>query len=454
MHRTLAATTLLGAVAGHGMPQTYAASFGADPCEYPNMCPGKLYPRADKQTWMMNASTIIMPCNNSGYTDPSTTKGWGIVDFDWSNAKGKGTADGWVKHSPMDDEEMLFKQVQMTTSATEGTTVWVYRCSVYAYPWYTSVRTILDDPAYADWFVDFKPEGPWHAAKCDSNFNPPKCSNHYHMLEQTPGFPHGDGDCLAPGCDCGNSPCAFYLWNHSSTTIVKGQSFRDWFIDDYVLNKVGMSPLVSGFFWDDFWPLPNKPFPDSRGGAPGGTIPEDTGLTNETWGQITDAYNANMEALRVKTLAAGKFAWQLMWTGGLDTSVGNTEPKAIVQQANCAAMLRTQCTATAAPQTRAMMYGLQTNRTSRQPSDLTDLHQDLANFLLIRGPFAWLGHGWHGCSKDYPFPEEFNEDYGEPVNSGEVCKETGSGTGVFTREYTKASVQMDCNQWVGTITMK
>ena len=42
---------------------------------------------------------------------------------DWSNGKGTGTADGWAKHKPMDDEEMLFKQVQMTTAATKGTTV-------------------------------------------------------------------------------------------------------------------------------------------------------------------------------------------------------------------------------------------------------------------------------------------------------------------------------------------
>ena len=40
-------------------------------------------------------STIIMPCNNTGFTDPQTTLGWGIVDFDWSNKKGTGTADGW-----------------------------------------------------------------------------------------------------------------------------------------------------------------------------------------------------------------------------------------------------------------------------------------------------------------------------------------------------------------------
>ena len=75
----------------------------------------------------------MWPGNNSGYTDPSRTRGWGIVDFDWSNAKSG--PDGWARHKPMDDEEMLFKQVKLTTSASPGTTVWVYRCTVYGYPW-------------------------------------------------------------------------------------------------------------------------------------------------------------------------------------------------------------------------------------------------------------------------------------------------------------------------------
>ena len=72
-------------------------------------------------------------------------------------------------------------------------------CAASAYPWYTSVRKLLDDDAYSPWFIDFKPEGPWKGEKCDNNFSPPKCSNHYHMNEQTPGFPHGDGNCAAPG---------------------------------------------------------------------------------------------------------------------------------------------------------------------------------------------------------------------------------------------------------------
>ena len=35
----------------------------------------------------MLSPSIIMPCNETGLTDPQSTKGWGIVDFDWSNAK-------------------------------------------------------------------------------------------------------------------------------------------------------------------------------------------------------------------------------------------------------------------------------------------------------------------------------------------------------------------------------
>ena len=36
----------------------------------------------------------------------------------------------------------------MTAAATPGTTVWIYRNTVYGYPWYTDVRKTLEDPAY------------------------------------------------------------------------------------------------------------------------------------------------------------------------------------------------------------------------------------------------------------------------------------------------------------------
>jgi hypothetical protein len=78
--------------------------------------------------------------------------------------------------------------------------VWVYRNSILALPWYTSVREKLSDPAYAFWFMNFsdplpkiKQQGNANTT-CDNTFNPPRCSNHFHDSVQTPGFPHGDGD--------------------------------------------------------------------------------------------------------------------------------------------------------------------------------------------------------------------------------------------------------------------
>ena len=72
------------------------------------------------------------------------------------------------------------------------------------------MRKTLEDPAYSDWYIHFKPEGPWSNSKCDSA-NTTLCSDLFHEQEQSPGFPHGDGDCTAPSCDCGSVPCGFYV---------------------------------------------------------------------------------------------------------------------------------------------------------------------------------------------------------------------------------------------------
>ena len=70
--------------------------------------------------WVLAAAAAPPSCF---FSDERSQLGCCVAD--WSNGKGTGTADGWAKHKPMDDEEMLFKQVQMTAAATPGTTVWV-----------------------------------------------------------------------------------------------------------------------------------------------------------------------------------------------------------------------------------------------------------------------------------------------------------------------------------------
>ena len=123
----------------------------------------------------------------------------------------------------------------------------------------------------------------------------------------------------------------------------------------------------------------------------------------------------------------------------------------LVRKDSCAANLRALCAADSPAQSRLMHYAFTPGGCGGDPSALTDPMQDIVNFLLVRGPYALLGHGWLGCSRTYEVPPAINGDYGEPTA---LCGETAPGSGVFTRDWTKATVAMDCNSWTPTITWK
>ena len=180
-------------------------------------------------------------------------------------------------------------------------------------------------------------------------------------------------------------------YNHSSTAVINGQTFQEWWLNDYIFNDVGSSKLVNGFYWDDTWySVSEAAAPDQRGRprcesmhsaskccAPAnfaglsrvfssvfsfnlsrryvmqggvGDDPEpgmldDMGLTKEDVLQLTTDFEANMMALRNRTLKEGKFAWQLM-----------TNEKVGGGPAGCKASLENYCKADAPPQTEAMYY--------------------------------------------------------------------------------------------------
>ena len=76
--------------------------------------------------------------------------------------------------------------------------------------------------------------------------------------------------------------------------------------------------------------------------------------------------------------------------------------------------------------------------------------QDLASFLLVRGPFAWLGYPWVDCGyHQYLRPPELDHDYGIPLGH---CEEIGE-SGVFRSKWSKAEVEVDCGAWSGAIRM-
>ena len=139
------------------------------------------------QTWHLPTSTVVMPCNYSGMIPENKLAGWGLVDFDWSNAKAL-----WVNESPMDCQERLLAQAQVVKRATPSARVLVYRNLVKALPWFSDVRAKLADPAYAGWFLKYKPggsvgPGKWHSPPCTlERSGKTKCSPFYHDLEQTP----------------------------------------------------------------------------------------------------------------------------------------------------------------------------------------------------------------------------------------------------------------------------
>ena len=206
-----------------------------------------------KPTYNMTQSTVVMPCNESGFADPELFSRFGISDFDWSNAKVE-----WSNAKPMDCEERLVTQASMVKAVNPTARVFVYRNLVKALPWYTSVREKITDPAYSGWFLPFskKPSNgtKWHMSKCTGS----KCSNLYHDQEQTP---------HAPGSTAPTAPTrtklsdGWYLYNSTNDvsgchpgweTIVQGTPQPDWQSCKAAAEQLGKK----GFTW---WDDPTKP---------------------------------------------------------------------------------------------------------------------------------------------------------------------------------------------------
>jgi hypothetical protein len=169
----------------------------------------------------MRESTISMQCNGSGWSNATRGSEFGIVSYDWSNAKAQ-----WAATKPMDCEERLLTQAQMT-KASGGKHVFVYRNIVKALPWFSSVREKLLDPLYAGWFLRFdasKPSASYHQPACAAE-DASKCSPLYHDQLQTPEVPtpehpDPDGKCDTSGCDCGPGlPCGEYLFDHRNDSL-------------------------------------------------------------------------------------------------------------------------------------------------------------------------------------------------------------------------------------------
>ena len=413
-------------------------------------------------TYDMSMSTLTMACNSSGWFNLTVGAAFGITSYDWSNAKAQ-----WAVQRPMDCEERLVQQAVMTKAANPRTNVFVYRNLVKALPWFTTVRVKLEDPAYAGFFLKFKPggafpNGTYHVPNCDTFYDPPLCSEFYHDQEQTPEVPtpsdpHPDGSCSGT-CDCGKVPCGEYLFDHRN-----GSMLQQWLLEEVIFGPNGLdNPQIDGYFIDDFWcsniingtgncndPVQGPTEIDAHSQA-------DMGLSDQDIADITRGWLETMTLVQKAILAAGGYTWSLI--PGQDNA--NASPVMIGPDSkSCNAELSRACSQATSPwQDKPLLMGL---HPGNDTNPLPYVDQEVAGFLLMRGPYAWLGYGVWGMSwpagSSFDFknstvlrPPQMDTDYGEPVAA--YCKQVSSG--VFSRTYTKAEITLDCNKWQATIKMQ
>ena len=236
------------------------------------------------------------------------------------------------------------------------------------------------------------------------------------------------------------------------------QTFRDWWINEYMISNETLfhknpstgKPQVIGLGWLDDNMSPRGPSEEDK------HYIADTGASEASMMSQTEAYRTSMYELTKKVLPLGGFWWQLM------SNSGNQLAAKDVSAAQCKANLKTLCVGantSAIPKTweRMQLYNIPSGGEHTSAENFTAY---TAEFLLTRGPYALLGYSWCGCTNGQdmrPRAKEWDHDYGEPTN-GAVCTETSTGSGVFEREWSLATVQWDCNAKAGTqhgkITMK
>lgn len=228
------------------------------------------------------------------------------------------------------------------------------------------MREKLDDPAYSGWFLRFDTrKTSYHVPLCAPE-NTSKCSPFYHDQEQTPEVPttlqpHPDGSCAGGQCDCGDSPCGEYLFDHRN-----GSMLRDWIVSEHINGPTGVGdPAIDGLFIDDYWcsDLICRRDPHVAGCPCGDPVQGpteidrhsqvDMGLTDDDIANITVEWNMTMTAVQRGILAKGGYTWSLIKGQGN----ANASPTKL-DRATCVQQMREACNSASEWQRFPMLFGV------------------------------------------------------------------------------------------------
>ena len=248
-------------------------------------------------------------------------------------------------------------------------------------------------------------------------------------------------------CDCGGVPCGEYLFDH------RNSSLGDWLEETFLLGDTALgSPFVDGYFLDDGW-SPHGGWGCTQSSPYGGptemntNCTQDMGLNQTEIEDITAAWHQNFVSAKAVSVAAGGFEWHLLQTTSAPDQGDREQIKAFFPEA-CQPRSTAYDSALFVPFTYGQKAG----------SGAPEWEEDLATFLLIRGPHGWIGHGFSTCSLDsepvggpgelYERPPALDTEYGVPQG---LCVEGAAKTGRFGRKWTKADVSYDCSTGKGSV---
>lgn len=440
-------------------------------------------PETWEPTYEMNRSISLYWRNATGLEPADFYDGYGLVMFDWAHA-----AQDWINnYSPMDNGASLAKQCEIVKGRNPDTKCIVYRNTVIALNQHRHISSVLDDPAFADFFLKFKPGAtqtgpcygivdprqngsPWdpiwptpavckalipsdvHVPMCDKA-DTSKCSTiHYIDQNQVPAVPGNNWAndtmdvyqglvCYGTTCNCGLNPCGELLFNFSTPDMVT------WWLLEHMGGALALDhPDVDGLILDDYWT------PDGPSEIDSNSL-KDMGMSTADASAMTDLWQSAVNQLYDLASNRNKFISDMGYSGD-HLSGANTD--------QCVARLTSMCS-NDSPNFGSWYV---VNYEYIQPPVFgivaPNALLDITYFLLTRGPWAWIAGGpmlgWHmshwwtrNQTRRIDFhidlrPQEFNDDYGVPN-----CSCTQEAPGIFVRYWSKANITVNCNTLTGQI---
>lgn len=339
-------------------------------------------------TWQLNQSTIAQPGNTVGFLNATQAARWGLLSLDWSIANGVWNTGN---SSTATGAATLVEQCRQIKAVNPHTKCFVYRNTELALEWLEPQRAAMYNASRASWFLQYQPGNP---------------------SGTPPGTVYNE--------DAGAPAAGFkqYFWNYSNADAAA-----------YVLSVSEMgtlgtaSPYVDGTFLDDSQAIPQEH----------GSAPTNMGLSAIQLAMLQNDTHTFVQHAISTLAASGHYIWQ-----GFNNNPGG-DPDAVApgpSPTSCVSYMSQGCDARWQAVPMTMQW---------QPDDDGVKEQLLAAFLIVRGPYAYVGYGWNGG----PLPAWdtlWDTDVGTPVG---LCQQPAPG--VFTRLWSNGNATLDCNTWTAQL---